>query len=223
MRLEWWREQVHAAVEHGPKGDAPAVRAIAETVARHKLDLGPLYALIDARCADLYSDPPATVPDLLKYLGETEAVLFKFAAGIFGCAASDVTEAAYRSGMAYGVAVRLANLAHDRAAGRSILPKDLLAGEGLTTSALLTADEPEKLRKVVSALTMIAREHLLAARAETAKLPRPARLAFLPLAIVEPLTARIDQLGGGIFSRRAELSDLAMLSRIAWARLRGSP
>jgi hypothetical protein len=44
----------------------------------------------------------------------------------------------------------------------------------------------------------------------------------LPLAIVEPLLARVEQLDAEILQRNVALSDLELLSRIGWARLRGT-
>jgi hypothetical protein len=65
-----------------------------------------------------------------------------------------------------------------------------------------------------------ARHHLRNARERLDNVPA-ARLAFLPLATVEPLLRRIDQMDSEILVRPAGLSDLETLSRIAWARLRG--
>ena len=72
IRLRWWQDSLVDTIAAGSAGSTPALRAIADTISRQRLPLAAFTAMIEARCADLYSDPPATVADLEGYLGETE-------------------------------------------------------------------------------------------------------------------------------------------------------
>jgi len=221
IRLEWWREGLKAAVDASRAGESPALRAAADVIQRHALPVQSLLGLADARSADLYSDPPPAMSDLVEIFGKTQSVLFELAGRVLGVTTADLGEAARYAGVAYGLAQRLADLAHDRARGRTFFPHDLLAMEELDASAVLAAEPSPALQNVASALTQLARHHLRAAREQVSKLPRAALPAFLPLAVVDPLLNRVEQLGSNVFFQHAELSDFSMLSRIAWARLRG--
>jgi phytoene synthase len=220
IRLTWWRE---ALTGRSDEGAAPAVRAARHAVERHALPLAPFEAMIAARTADLYSNAPASMSDLEGRLGETESALFQLAAIVLGSSGPDSAEAAGHAGIAYGLARRLSRFAEERARGRAVLPAQLLAQEDLTVVELFMTDPPPALARVVSAMTRFARHHLHNAEERLADMPKPARIAFLPLAIVGPLIARIGQMDDDILVRSAGLSDLQTLSRIAWARLRGGP
>jgi phytoene synthase len=221
IRLEWWREGLKAAVGGSRAGESPALRAAAETIRRRSLPLPAFLGVADARSADLYSDPPPSLSDLLELLTKTQSVLFELAAVVLGAASPGLAEASRHAGIAYGLALRLANFAHDRAKARTIITPDLLAMEELDASAVFSADPPPALQNVVAGLMQLARHHLRVAQEHFSTLPQEALPAFLPLAIVEPLLARAAALGPALFSERAELSDFSMLARIAWARLRG--
>lgn len=221
IRLQWWREALASAASSGATGDSPALRAIARTITAHRLPLAPFEALIDARSADLYSDPPPTLGDVEGRLGETESVLFQMAAIALGASGADTAEAAGHAGIAYGIARRLSNFAAERARGRTILPGDVLAMESLSGADVFAARPSAKLQGVVVALLRHAYHHLRLAGAAMPSDSAATRLAFLPLAIVEPLLKRIERLGPTIVDQPAHLSDFEMLARIGWARLRG--
>jgi phytoene synthase len=222
IRLQWWRESLAAAAYASEAGQGPVLRALAGAISRHALPLAPFEALVDARGSDLYSNPPASMADVEGRLGETESALFQMAAIVLGAAGPDSAEAAGHAGIAYGLARRLARFAEERARGRTVLPAHLLAQEQLTVVELFAAEPPAALVKVISAMVRFARHHLHNARERLADVPPPARLAFLPLAVVAPLLTRIDQMDADILLRPAGISDLQTLGRIAWARFRQS-
>ncbi len=219
IRLRWWQDALGEAAGGGG-GSTPTLRAIAAAIARHRLPLAPLDALIEARSADLYSDPPATLADVEGRLGETESALFQMAAIILGAAGPETAEAAGHAGIAYGIARRLASFASERARGRTIVPTELLARENITPADLFAVAAPGRLGAVTSSLADAARHHLGLARAHAANLPNPLRPVFLPLAAVAPMLNRVERLGVSIAGRNAHVSDLETLLRIALARLR---
>jgi len=220
IRLRWWQDSLAEATAPGGAGNTPVLRAIAATMARHRLPLEPFVALMESRAADLYSDAPASLPEIEGRLGETESVLFQMAAIILGARGSETPDASGHAGIAYGVVRRLAIFASDRARGRFLLPADLLAEHGLRSEDLLSPQPPGELVGAIRALSDFARRHLRLAQGALAGLDRSIRLAFLPLAIVQPMLRRIEGLGIALAFRDAELSDLQVLARIAAARLR---
>jgi phytoene synthase len=221
IRLQWWREQLASAAYAPDTGQSPAIRAIAAAMAKYKLPLAPFDALIDARSADLYSGAPLTSGDLEGRLGETESALFQTAAVILGAPAKSSADAAGHAGVAYGIARRLGSFPADRARGRTIVPADLLAAQGLPADAVFAPLLEEGVSNAIREMIVVARTHLHQALRHLAAVPGGARPAFLPLAIVDPSLRRIERVGAEISWRPAGLSDLETLTRIAWARLRG--
>jgi phytoene synthase len=177
--------------------------------------------LIEARSSDLYSNAPASLGEIEGRMGETESVLFQMAAIVCGATGRDSAEAAGHAGIAYGLARRLAAFAPERARGRSVLPARLLAQEDLTVVELFAPTPAPALHNAVSAMLRFARHHLRNAVDRLKDVPAAARPAFLPLAAVEPLLRRVDQMDAEILVRPTALSDFETLTRIAWARLRG--
>lgn len=221
IRLRWWKDSLSESVTGTVQGDAPALRAMSATMVSHRLPIGAVAALIDAHSADLYSDAPASLADVEGRLGETESALFQMAAIVSGDAGGDTAEAAGHSGVAYGLARRLARFAMERARGRSILPAYLLATHRLSPSDVFANGPTPELHRVVVEMAGLARHHLRAAREQIARLPARSSLVFLPLAVVDPLLLRVERLGPAILRREASLPDLEMLVRIGWARLKG--
>ncbi len=176
--------------------------------------------MIDARAADLYSDPPATLADVEGRMGETESVLFQMAAIICGATGPETAEAAGHAGIAYGVARRLAAFASERARGRTIVSTDLFARQDLTPADLFAPAPKTGLAAAIAEMAALARRHLGLARAEIAALSVPLRPVFLPLATVAPLLSRVERLRVAIIEHDARLSDFETLLRIGLARLR---
>lgn len=220
IRLKWWGDALSGTAGGEGEGATPALRALSAAIAKHRLPQAPFEALIEARTADFYSDPPATVGDLEGRMGETESALFQMAAIVAGASGRDAADAAGHAGVAYGIARRLATFASDRARGRTILPTEILHRAGMSAADLFASGPQGGLANAVAELAEVARRHLREARAREADLPKPVRTAFLPLAVVAPLLGRIESLGGGINEQEPRLSDFESLLRIGLARLR---
>jgi 15-cis-phytoene synthase len=222
IRLRWWQDSLAEAISSGDAADTPTLRAIVAIIERHRLPPAAFEALIAARSFDLYSDPPPTIPDLEGRMGEMESVLFQMAAIILG-AKGETADAAGHAGIAYGVARRLAMSRSEWARGRTIMPVDILARHGLTSNAVFVADPPSKLAFAVAEMLALAHRHLDLAKAAIVKLLPRIRLAFLPIAIVQPLLRRVEQHRSASGTRDVEISDLETLLRIGANRLRTLP
>jgi phytoene synthase len=220
VRLRWWHDSLSAATETAGAGQTPALRALSATIAKHRLPVAPLEALIEARSADLYADPPANLTELEGRLGETESSLFQMAAIIAGAEGPEVAEAAGHAGVAYGLARRLAVTGPDRARGRTFLPADVLGSSGISAHDVFAATPQPELSNALGRTVAIARRHLRESQQRVSALRRSVRSPFLPLAVVAPLLRRIERAGADIWVHEARLSDLESLMRIGLARLR---
>jgi phytoene synthase len=220
IRLKWWRDALVEAIGGGG-GETPSLRAVGAAITRLALPIAPFVKLVEARSADLYADPPATLADLEGLMGETESVLFQMAAIASGAASRETADASGHAGVAYGIARRLSIFASSRARGRMIIPGETLAECGASATDAFAAPAPPGVNQAIAALVTFARRHLALARNGIAGMPAEARFAFLPLAIASPLLERAERLGPAIAEREITLSDIESLTRIGWARLRG--
>jgi 15-cis-phytoene synthase len=219
IRLQWWREAVERLGEGGA-GETPVLAALGEAIRAASLPIPPLVDLVEARRADLYADPQPTRDALEGFLGETESAVFQLASLVLGggLAAAD---ASGHAGVAYGLARRLAGLAQARARGRSVIPSSVLEAHGLTPAEMFGSAPPDRLAGAAADLADLADHHLRQAKAALETVPADIRPAFLPLAVVRPLLARVRRAGSGLATSPVSLPDMTALSRISAAALAG--
>ena len=218
IRLRWWSERLPRRARPRGEGHADTPRRRGDrrgTACRRGLRSA------DRRATpDLYSDPPTDNGDLEGRMGETKSALFQMAAIIARRtrAGNGGRRRPRRRRLRYHATAHVAGL---RPRPRTDdLPTDILRRAGMSAADLFTSGPHRGLAKAVAELAEIARRHLIEARARVAELPKTVRTVFLPLAVVSPLLAKIESIGGVIGEREPRLSDLKSLLRIGWARLR---
>ena len=220
IRLQWWRDALEGQGREGEAlGLSPALRAIGSLMDRHSLPLAAFTAMIDARRSDLYANPPESIADLEGYLGQTESSLVQIAAIVLGSEGPETAEAAGHAGIAFGLARRLARFAADRSSGRTILVAPTLEREGLSPAEVYAGRSAKAVHRAIGSAVLLARDHLHKAQQHLRGVPEKPRRAFLPLAITQPLLDRIERRGEGIVDDTVEMSDLAILLRLAAARI----
>jgi phytoene synthase len=189
VRFQWWRDAL-AGEARGDTAAHPVAAALIDTVARHALATEPLNALIDARACELYEEPFATVAACTAYGRQTASSVLALAARILDPAAA-VGAAAEPAGVASALAGLLQSFPQDAARGRLFLPLDVLERNGVRREELGAGRTTPQLRAAVRDVAKQACELLdEAGRAWDAVAPG-ARAAFLPLATVRPLLARL--------------------------------
>jgi phytoene synthase len=104
------------------------------------------------------------------------------------------------------------SLPHDASQGRIFLPADLLAGHGLHPNAILSGTDNPDLRAALRDLREQAGKALEEVRPRFARLPRSARIAFLPLA---PLPAYLRALASSELNPIRQIVQLNPLRRYA--------
>jgi phytoene synthase len=200
IRLQWWREVVEGARRRHEV--AEPLTAELEAGRLHRADL---LALIEAR--EQEADPA------IDTLAEWRAWLLAGAGGLAVAAArllgATDPEPVRPYGAAYGVAGVLRSVPVLAAAGRCLLPADLLAAERLSHEAVIA--EPNA-PAVQSVLRCLVQEGLAMLRSAGA-VPKPAVAAALPAVLARrdlarwPATVRVRGLGDRL--------------AVTWAGLRG--
>lgn len=193
IRLQWWRD-VLGGEARGEVAANPVAAALIDTIARCALPKDLLIALIDAHSFDLYDDAMASLADLDSYEARTAGVLFELTAQILGGTAADaVTAAATPAGIAYGVTQHLRTFAHDVARRQMFVPLDVLAQHGVTREQIEARQNSAGLHAALAALRQHTRAAFARFRVATSVVPEPCAPAFLPIALVPLLLARLDK------------------------------
>jgi phytoene synthase len=189
MRLQWWRDAL-AGEARGDAAANPVAAALLDTVARCGLPREPLEALIDARAHELYEEPFPTIEACAAYGRQTASTVLELAARILDPAAA-VGEIAAPGGVASAFAGLLQSFPQDAARGRLFVPLDVLERNGVRREELGAGRTSPQLAAAFQEMTGKAREHLDEAGRAWDAIPPGARPAFLPLALVKPLLARL--------------------------------
>jgi phytoene synthase len=211
IRCQWWREALEATAAGRPP-DHPVLRALAPPLTAGRLDPAELLSLVEAREPDLEGWAPETLDELEAHAAATAGTLQAATARLLGADAATLTRAR-NAGTAFGLvgAVRAVDAQARR--GRVLLPRDRLAGAGITAADVLAGRMSLGLGDVVRAIIGRA-EALLAAS-------RPPDRATLPAVLAGAYARRLRRLGHDPF-RAADLTRPPTLPlRLWWAARRG--
>jgi phytoene synthase len=225
IRLEWWRKALtSAAGDSAGHGVADTMRA---AIRRHDLPAAPIEDMIDARALELSAAPFGDDAALEDFLWRTEGALFALGGRVVGLEA-DAAKAgdAYRAaGHAYGLARLLLGLPRSLSLGRVPLAATQVAAAGLSAHELLVGTGGAQAVALVQTHLAQIRGSLAEARRLVARLPRRARVAFLPLALVAPYVRKLERQlardGGGAVRAEVQIVPLTRVWRIASAHLFG--
>ena len=100
IRLAWWREALDEIAEGRPVRRHPVTLALAAAVNRRRLSVDGLQGMVDARGADLETEPFSDAVALYTYLDATAGALMGLAAEVLGAAGPAILSA----GRGWGVA-----------------------------------------------------------------------------------------------------------------------
>ena len=191
IRLQWWREALSGA--RGDEAAAnPVAAALCETLVRYALSAERLIALIDAHAFDLYDEPMATVTDLEIYGLKTQSALFAMAAKVLGGGKGDEL-LALDAGIAQAIVGVLQGLGKHAARRQLYLPLDLVNRHRADQNELFAGEIGAAMYAVLGDLRTLARRHIATARERLAVAPRAILPALLPVALLGPTLARMEE------------------------------
>lgn len=204
IRLQWWRDAL-VGMRTGTSTGHPVADAFAEAIARHKLSDQAILGILDANTRALEPDFPVSEEELEAYLRESDATALKLAAQILSVDMNDgVCELANAAAQANG-RVRLLRA----------LP--LMLSHGRQPFSAPHGDWVQAAGPVMHA----ARAWLKEARLRAVAAPRGLYPALLPLALVEPYLAALQELGPNIARQKAEIFPLTRVWRLWRASVLG--
>ncbi len=190
IRLQWWSEVIDG--ERGGEASAnPVAAALLATIHRYRLSPDRLAELIEAHRFDLYDDPMASIADLKSYAMRSSSAIFSCATRIL--TGMDAETVCLPAGIAYGLTVTLRDFPHHAARRQLYVPVDLLERHQVRLHDLFAGCSSAGLKATLAELRSLARAELRAAGSLSAALPREARPALLPLALVRPTLDRLER------------------------------
>jgi 15-cis-phytoene synthase len=204
IRLQWWRDALRGDAR-GEVAANPVAAALIDTIEQCALPKEPLIALIDAHGFDLYDEAMASLAELDVYVEHTAGTVFALGATILAgrgaaraaaeaalAADASASAAATRAGIAQGVTQRLRSFPRDVARQKLFVPLDVLKRHGVTREEVEARQDTAGLRAALAELRGHARAAFARFRAEAPSLPDACAPAFLNLAVVPALLARLD-------------------------------
>jgi len=192
VRLQWWRDALDGAAQGEVRAN-PVADALLDSIAQFKLPVGPMQRLIEARTFDLYDDAMPSMTELDTYARDTSSALIELAAAILCGAEQDLGETAIHAGIAYAIAGLLRAFPVHAARGQLYLPRDLLDRHGVDRDDIFAGRVTEELRAALAELRQHARQHLAELDEWRSLVPPEASPAFLPVALVPAMLARMDR------------------------------
>jgi phytoene synthase len=192
IRLQWWRDVLDGE-GRGEVAANPVAAALLDTIVRCNLPRTPLQRLIDAHGFDLYDDPMATLVDLDAYGRDTEGALMALAARILAEGGDVDAEPSTPAGIACVVAYHLRRLPVEASRHQMFVPMELLERHGVSRAQVEARWDSPGLRAALAEL----RAHACAAfarfRGAAGTLPDRCAPAFLPVAVVPLVLAKLDR------------------------------
>ncbi|HIJ62825.1 MAG TPA: squalene/phytoene synthase family protein [Rhodospirillaceae bacterium] len=198
IRLQWWRDSLDK-VYAGADAGAPLADALAKVITRHDLPRAEFEALLEAREADMESDPPADLAALEAYAEGTSATLTRLAARVLGGDGEAVMAAARHVGIAWALTGLLRAVPFHAAQGRLYLPGALLDRHGVGADQVLAGKGGEGLAAVGGAIAEAARGHLAAARRSRRGISKSVIPALLTAPLADAYLRGLDRAGGNLF------------------------
>jgi 15-cis-phytoene synthase len=193
IRLQWWCDVLRGA-GRGEVEANPVAAALLATIARYKLPLERLEALIAARRFDLYDDPMGTLADLETYADGASSGLIALAAQILSAGGEpDIGSLAHHAGLAQAMAGLLNAFPVHVGRGQLFVPLEILERHGASRQDAAGGQATPELLAALAELRLCARRHLAAARELIATAPPAALPALLPGALVGPTLARMER------------------------------
>jgi phytoene synthase len=195
VRLQWWREALSGGRPEEAAGH-PVASALTRTVAEHSLPLAVFDALLDAHLFDATEDAMPTLAALADYARKTSSALFGLAARILDPRRpSEPDPPVDAGGIAYAYARLLQALPRHAARQKLFLPLEVLERHGARAADVLAGRVTAELEAALAELRAHARAQLAAFDRLLPQLSAEAAPAMVPVALVEPLLARMERHG----------------------------
>ena len=198
IRLQWWREAIAECYGGGARRHQ-VVQPLAAAIERHKLSRHLFDRIIDARETDFDPAPPERLEHLVAYADASSGALNLLALQILGARDLDLERAASAAGTGWALTGTIRGLRHLMLAGRSPLPRDLMAKHGLSLADLQCLKRSDMLCNLVEEICVTALCYITNSRVKKA---RPAAPVLLQAVLARAYLRRLAATGFDPFDEK---------------------
>ncbi len=195
VRLQWWHDVVTGKSPEQAVG-SPIATALIETVRRFGVPERIIVELIETRRFDLYPEPVATLNEFDLHAARSFGSIFEGAARILSDGAEPgISPLSRHAGIAFAIVRLLAAFPAHAARGKIDVPAEIFQRHHARPEDVLAGQVTSAWRAALMDMRRHATLHLDRARMLMASVSGRVRIAFLPLALVRPGLARMEQSG----------------------------
>lgn len=223
VRLQWWRDAVASAYA-GRAMPHAVVEALGQAIATHGLTQTHFERLIDAREADLETEPPADLATLEAYARDTSSRLLLLALEVLrpGGGPDDAAEQAAESvGQAWALTGLLRAVPFHARRRKSFLPADMARDAGLDLETVFALRTSVPLQRLIGEIAARAESHLASARRLRRQVPAAARPALWFGSLASGHLRVLRAANYDPFDPRVQRPPAGTAWRLAWERLSG--
>ena len=183
IRLQWWRDTIDDL--YGDTCDHhPVAKELQTAVKQYDLPKQRFNKLIDARQFDLYSDPMASLDDLLAYQAATSVAITELVAQVLiGNDALELALPIEKAGMVQGLTKLLNSVPLQISRHQCFIPANMLTKHDLDTTHLLAREYSTGMQQIFKQLTHMIDEQLKQLRHEQSILKKEVLPAFFPASL----------------------------------------
>lgn len=195
IRLQWWRDALTGgdqSADHSAVEGNPVAAELLRAMALHDLPGEAFVRLIDAHVFDVYDDPMPDMAALEAHCRDTSAALYALRAKVLGVNSPETARLAEHAGIAEGLVDVMLGLPRHAARRQLYVPADLMNLHGVVAQEVFLHQVSAPLKEALAHLRREARTQLNQAMAMLADAPQAARPAFLPLAVIGKILARLE-------------------------------
>jgi 15-cis-phytoene synthase len=221
LRLQWWSDLL-AGIAHGEPAGNPVAAELLLAIERYALPPELLGGMIDAHRFDLYDEPMQTMAELETYLQDTASALFALGVRVLDGEAPGDVELTRHAGLAFGLTRIVEALPRHASRGQFYLPLDELEKAGVAAEDVLAGKSASPLLQYLRGMAEQARQHLRLALELLSRDRAPARIAFLPLALIDRKLRRMASTDYEPFKAQTPTSNLSVLWTL-WRASRRRP
>jgi phytoene synthase len=195
IRLQWWSDVLSGA-GRGDVAAYPEATALLQSVARYRLPVQRLEALIAARRFDLYDEPMRTLAELEAWAeGASSGLITLAAQTLRPTVEGDVEALCHHAGLAHAIAGLLKAFPAHAARGQLFVPLEVLERHGAGRHDVAAGRVTPQLCAALAEMRERARDHLRRARELVLAAPSAILPALLPVALAGPTLARMERRG----------------------------
>lgn len=182
-----------------------------------------LMRILERREKELYEGGFSTIEELEDQGEKIHSSLLYLSLESLGIRNLDADHVASHIGKATTIAIRLRAVPYHASKKLCFLPRDVMARNGASEEKIFRGESDKSIEEVVYKVSSVAHAHLTHAREISHKIPKQAKLAFLPALFVDEFLSKLQKAHFNIFDPSLSQSNrgISLPFRLYWNKYSG--